>query len=153
MKKNLQDVSIIVFELDRMTKEKKQVKIDQNVEKILNENIQKLIQVYDIDPKFYFHRCQVRHPYSTIDYKSLESTSFDTKHKGRINKILIEEQQKRLILVGDDSKIEIYDLDSKKLLRANTAHKMAINDIVRLQSGEYVTCSNDKTIKVWKLGN
>jgi len=91
-KNTLKDVSLTAFELDRMTKKKQKVAIDKNIEKLLFQKIEKLIQVYDIDPKFYFHRRKIRLPFSSVDYKSLEPTIFETKQKGRIRKFIIEEK-------------------------------------------------------------
>ena len=51
---------------------------------------------------------------------------------------------------GFDNKINIYDSKNYKKLQILEGHKENVISIIRLVDGRIASCSNDKTIKIWK---
>ena len=49
-----------------------------------------------------------------------------------------------------DNKINIYDSKDYKRLQILEGHKENVISIIRLVDGRIASCSNDKTIKIWK---
>ena len=84
-----------------------------------------------------FNKCVVENFVSAKNQKG-----FDCFIKLRDNKT---------ILCGcDKGKFGLYDMYTKTFTITNKSHNSTINDILTIDDGTFMTCSNDKSIKVWK---
>ena len=63
----------------------------------------------------------------------------------------IKLRDNKTILCGcDKGKFGLYDMYTKTFTITNKSHNSTINDILTIDEETFLTCSNDKSIKVWK---
>ena len=53
----------------------------------------------------------------------------------------------------DSGSISIIKLDSYKLIESVKEHQDSVNQIIQIKDGRFISCSNDKTIKIWEFSN
>ena len=57
------------------------------------------------------------------------------------------------IILGARNELQIFDYSEKIIIPLSNEHKGRINRTIKLSNNEIVTAGQDKTIKVWKIGN
>jgi len=74
--------------------------------------------------------------------------------KGRVTKILLARKQDRVISGGTDSIIRLYGLTEEESQVDLQGHGSSITSIAQLgESSQILSCSGDKTLKLWDLKN
>ena len=54
---------------------------------------------------------------------------------------------------GSISIIKLNSLNSYQLIESVKEHQESVNKIIQIKDGRFISCSNDKTIKIWEFSN
>ena len=54
---------------------------------------------------------------------------------------------------GSISIIKLNTLNSYQLIQSVKEHQESVNKIIQIKDGRFISCSNDKTIKIWEFSN
>lgn len=84
------------------------------------------------------------------DEKKHESDYKQNYHSSCIHSMLILKEE-RLVSSSWDGTIKIYNKNNYHVDITISAHKEQVNQITLLDDGNFASCSNDKTIKIWKI--
>ncbi len=76
-----------------------------------------------------------------------------TGHAGKINSLAISPDNKKIYSAGKDSKIVMWDIKTGKQEGEVVAHEGSVNKIEFLNDSTLVSCSDDKTVKLWNSKN
>ena len=60
-------------------------------------------------------------------------------------------RENNMILCGTEKGLfALYDMNTKKYSIFQSDHRASINDLIRIDDNTFMSCSDDKTIKLWK---
>ncbi|MEZ4938009.1 MAG: caspase family protein [Crocinitomicaceae bacterium] len=76
-----------------------------------------------------------------------------TGHAGKINSLALNPEGTKMYSAGKDSKIVLWDIKTGKQEGEVVAHQGAINKIEFLNDSILVSCSDDKTVKLWNAAS
>ena len=74
-------------------------------------------------------------------------------HENGVTSLAFHTESKELITGGKDAILRIWNLETMQQIKAIPAHNFVIYDIQFLNSDEFITVSQDKSIKIWSLNN
>lgn len=63
-KSSLEDIQLTMYKLDSQLKSKNKIQLSSRVLSQIQSSMDGMIQIQDVDPKFYFHRKRMKTPFS-----------------------------------------------------------------------------------------
>ena len=85
-----------------------------------------------------------------ISTSTKEIINFINQHENGVNSICLEANNENILYSGGkDALLKAFDISLNQTIKVIPAHNYAIYDIIQLNESIIVSCSRDKTIKVW----
>ena len=85
-----------------------------------------------------------------INTSTKEIINFINQHENGVNSICLEANNENILYSGGkDALLKAFDISLNQTIKVIPAHNYAIYDIIQLNESIIVSCSRDKTIKVW----
>ena len=86
------------------------------------------------------------------DYASGTMTKSLKGHTGRVRKMHVLKDQRRIVSASYDQSLKIWDIASGSCVQTITGHSGEVWSVVELPDGGLATGSSDDTIKIWPKG-
>ena len=121
---------------------------DYTIKNHINLNCGKIRKQFIINEILYL-ACQNGFIYK-INTSTKEIINFIKLHEGGVNSICLDSDNENLLYSGGkDALLKAFDITLNQTIKIIPAHNYAIYDIIQLNKSVLVSCSRDKTIKVW----
>ena len=89
-----------------------------------------------------------------FNFKTKEIVNFIQLHEDGVNSLCIDANDPNILYSGGkDALLKVFDLSLNQTNKIIPAHNYAIYDIIHLNKSIILSCSRDKTIKVWDKKN
>ena len=125
---------------------------DYSIKKNINLNCGKIRKQFILKNHIYL-ACQNGFIYK-LNFKTKEIENFIQQHEDGVNSICIDtDDQNILYSGGKDALLKVFNLSLNHTNKIIPAHNYAIYDIIQLNKSIILSCSRDKTIKVWDKKN
>lgn len=121
---------------------------DYTIKSHINLNCGKIRKQFVIKDLLYL-ACQNGFIYK-INTSTKKIINFINQHENGVNSICLEINNENILYSGGkDALLKAFDISLNQTIKIIPAHNYAIYDIIQLNESTLVSCSRDKTIKVW----
>ncbi len=125
---------------------------DYSIKKNINLNCGKIRKQFILQNHIYL-ACQNGFMYE-FNFKTKEIVNFIQLHQDGVNSLCIDANDPNILYSGGkDALLKVFDLSLNQTNKIIPAHNYAIYDIIHLNKSIILSCSRDKTIKVWDKKN